>query len=150
MSFEEMQSTMQFLLQQQTKNAVILERHEERMNGLQENFLLLTQLAQNHDERMDASDERTDSLEQHLRFHIESLHAHLQAQSENFYARLAADRADSDAKRAADNEVFEARLAAHNAAFDARLLTQYKGIDERLDRLSAIVERHVEKSDQKP
>ena len=50
-----MQSTMQSLVHQQAKNAVILERHEERMNGLQENFRLLTQLAQNHDERMDAS-----------------------------------------------------------------------------------------------
>src|SRR5882724_3986701 len=137
MSFEEMQSTMQFLLHQQAKNAVILERHEERMNGLQENFRLLTQLAQNHAERMDASDKRMDSLEQHLRFHIESLHAHLQAQSEDFYARLAADRADSDAKRAADFQAFDTRLAAYNAAFDFRLRTQYNAIDERLDRLSA-------------
>src|SRR6266851_1854934 len=133
MSFEEMQSTMQFLLDQQAKNAVILERHEERMNGLQENFRLLTQLAQNYDERMDASDKRMDSLEQHVRFHIESLHAHLQAQSEDFYARLAADRADSDAKRAADNQAFDARLVAENGVFYARLDADNAAFDARLD-----------------
>ena len=44
MDFEKMQSTMQFLLEQQAKHDVMIAQHQDRMNELHENFKILTAL----------------------------------------------------------------------------------------------------------
>jgi hypothetical protein len=144
MDFEKMQSTMQFLLQQQAKHDVIISQHQDRMNELHQNFKILTklatELAKNNDERMDSTDQRTDSLEEELRLQVESFRAHLQAQREDFYARLDAD-----------TQTFKHRLAesaAHRKAewdrHDARSEQIHSALDARLDRLAAIVERQIQ------
>jgi hypothetical protein len=129
-----MQSTMQFIIEQQAQHAVLMHKNEERMGHLEAAFVTLTELARNLDERIDSHDDRMNSLDQHLKTQIESLHAYLQAQSEDFYARLAADRADFDARRAADNAEFYDRLAADKAEFYDRLAADKA---EFYDRLAA-------------
>ena len=101
MSFEQVQSTMQFIVEQQAQHAVLMQKYEERVGQLEASFVTLTELARNADERMDSTDERMASLDDHLKTQIESLHAYLQAQSEDFYARLATSK-----------EHFQADLAA--------------------------------------
>ena len=136
MSFEQMQSTMQFIVEQQAQHAVLMHKNEERVGQLEAAFVTLTELARNADERMD-------SLDEHLKTQMESLHAYLQAQSEDFYARLAADRADFDARRAADKADFDVRLAASREEFDRHLhesAERGRAIDQRLDKLSGLME----------
>lgn len=144
MSFEQMQSTMQFIVEQQAQHAVLMHKNEERMGQLEAAFVTLTELARNLDERIDSHDERMDSLDEHLKTQIESLHAYLQAQSEDFYARLAADRADFDARRAADKADFDARLVASREEVDRHLhesAERGRAIDQRLSKLSDLIER---------
>ena len=59
MDFEKMQSTMQFLLQQQAKHDVIISQHQDRMNELHQSLRIPTEIAQNYDERLASSDQRT-------------------------------------------------------------------------------------------
>jgi len=54
MDFEKMQSTMQFLLEQQAKHDVMIAQHQDRMNELHENFKILTALKQKYDKRGDS------------------------------------------------------------------------------------------------
>jgi chromosome segregation ATPase len=164
MSFEQMQSTMQFIVEQQAQHAVLMHKYEERVGQLEAAFVTLTELARNVDERMDSHEERMDSLDEHLKTQIESLHAYLQAQSEDFYARLAADRADFDARRATDKADFDARRAADKADFDFRLAASReefnrhlsestergRAIDQRLDKLSDLIERDVRRRNGEP
>ncbi|MGH9962492.1 MAG: hypothetical protein ACREBC_36155, partial [Pyrinomonadaceae bacterium] len=75
MSFEQMQSTMQFIVEQQAQHAVLMQKYEERVGRLEEAFVTLTELARNADERMDSTDERMDSLDARLSTQMESLHA---------------------------------------------------------------------------
>ncbi len=154
MSHDEMQSTMNFILEQQAQYAVRLQKDEERLARLEKAFVTLTELARNADERMDTFDE-------HLSTQIERLNTYLQAQSEDFYARLAAEKQALDARLAADKDEFNARLVADKDEFNARLAAQreefewrlqassMKGLetDQRLDRLSVLVERHLERRD---
>jgi hypothetical protein len=93
----EMHSTMQFIIEKQAQTAALLQKHEERRGSFEAAFVTLTELARNADERMDISDQRTNSVEQDSRVQFESLHAYLQAQSEDFDARLAKGRDDLDA-----------------------------------------------------
>ena len=145
---------MQFLLENQAKHDVWIAQHQDRMNELHENFKILTALAQNHDERMDSADRRTEDLAEKLTLEVESFRAHLQAQREDFYARLDADTqafkdqlsaetqafkdrlAESEAKRKAEWAEYQANRTAEWAEHDARHVT----LDARLDRLAAIVE----------
>ncbi len=146
MSFEQMQSTMQFIVEQQAQHAVLMHKYEERVGRLEDAFVTLTDLARNADERMDSADKRMDSLDEHLKTQIESLHAYLQAQSEDFYARLAASKADFDADLAATRADFDARLAASREEFDRHLnesTERGRAIDQRLDKLSDLVDRDV-------
>ncbi len=157
MSFEQMQSTMQFIVEQQAQHAVLMHKYEERVGRLEDAFVTLTKLARNVDERMDSGDERLDSLDEHLKTQIESLHAYLQAQSEDFYDRLAANKADFYDRLAANKADFDDRLAANKADFDARLATSReefdrhlnestergRAIDQRLSKLSDLLERDV-------
>lgn len=139
MSFEQMQSTMQFIVEQQAQHAVLMYKYEERVGRLEEAFVTLTELARNVDERMDSTDERMDSLDEHLKTPMESLRAYLQAQSEDFYARLA----DSLAATQTDLDV---RLAASREEFDRHLnesTERGRAIDQRLDKLSDLGKRDV-------
>jgi len=135
MSFEQMQSTMQFIVEQQAQHAVLMHKYEERVGRLEDAFVTLTELARNVDERIDSHDERMNSLDEHLKTQIESLHAYLQAQSEDFYARLAASKADFNAQLAASREEFDRHL--HASTERGRI------IDQRLGKLSDLVERYV-------
>lgn len=153
MSFEQMQSTMQFIVEQQAQHAVLMHKNEERLGQLEAAFVTLTELARNQDERMDSVDERMDSLDEHLRTQIESLHAFLQAQSEDFYARLAADKADFYARLNADKADFDARLAASREELDRHLhesIERGKAIDQRLSKLSDLIERDVRRRNEEP
>ena len=143
MDFEKMQSTMQFLLEQQAKHDVIISQHQDRMNELHQNFQILTALAQNNDERMDSADHRTEDLAEKLALEVESFRAHLQAQREDFYARLDADTQafkdrldEAEKKRKAEWAEYQAIRQASWAEHDAR----HVALDARLDRLAAIVE----------
>ncbi len=135
MSFEQMQSTMQFIVEQQAQHAVLMHKYEERVGRLEDAFVTLTKLARNVDERMDSGDERLDSLDEHLKTQIESLHAYLQAQSEDFYDRLAANKADFDARLATSREEFDRHL---NESTE-----RGRAIDQRLSKLSDLLERDV-------
>ena len=135
MSFEQMQSTMQFIVEQQAQHAVLMHKYEERVGRLEDAFVTLTELARNADERMDSADKRMDSLDEHLKTQIESLHAYLQAQSEDFYAHLAATRTDFDARLAASNEEFDRHL---NESTE-----RGRAIDQRLDKLSDLMGRDL-------
>jgi hypothetical protein len=146
MSFEQMQSTMQFIIEQQAQHAVLMHKNEERMGHLEAAFVTLTELARNLDERIDSHDDRMNSLDQHLKTQIESLHAYLQAQSEDFYARLAADRADFDARRAADKAEFYDRLGADKAEFYDRLAANKADFDLRLAASREEFDRHLKES----
>jgi chromosome segregation ATPase len=170
MSYEQMQSTMQFILEQQAQYSTRLEKDEEQITELRSAFVTLTELARNSDERIDSFDERMNALEEHLKTQIESLHAFLQAQSEDFYARLNANKADFDDRLTASKADFDARLIAHRAEFEFQLGAHYAGLDQRLtgqntefaqrflllteqaskteqrlDRLSSLVEHHLMK-----
>ncbi len=135
MSFEQMQSTMQFIVEQQAQHAVLMHKYEERVGRLEDAFVTLTELARNVDERIDSHDVRMNSLDEHLKTQIESLHAYLQAQSEDFYARLAASKADFNAQLAASREEFDRHL--HASTERGRI------VDQRLGKLSDLVERYV-------
>ncbi|MCA1575127.1 MAG: hypothetical protein LC770_11455 [Acidobacteria bacterium] len=135
MSFEQMQSTMQFIVEQQAQHAVLMHKYEERVGRLEDAFVTLTELARNADERMDSADKRMDSLDEHLKTQIESLHAYLRAQSEGFYAHLAASKADFDARLAASREEFDRHL---NESTE-----RGRAIDQRLDKLSDLGKRDV-------
>ncbi len=135
MSFEQMQSTMQFIVEQQAQHAVLMHKYEERVGRLEDAFVTLTELSRNVDERIDSHDERMDSLDEHLKTQMESLHAYLQAQSEDFYARLAASKVDIDAHLAASREEFDRHLRASTE--------RSRVIDQRLAKLSDLVERNV-------
>ena len=146
MNFEQMQSTMQFIVEQQAQHAVLMHKYEERVGRLEDAFVTLTKLARNVDERMDSGDERLDSLDEHLKTQIESLHAYLQAQSEDFYARLAATKADFYDRLAANKADFDARLATSREEFDRHLnesTERGRAIDQRLSKLSDLLERDV-------
>jgi hypothetical protein len=102
MNFEQMQTTMQFLLEQQAKHDVIISQHSDRMKELQQMTSaikqlvekndkrtdLLLQLAQNYDERADISDQRLGKLEDNLRLGFENFQVHLQAHGEDLLAHL--------------------------------------------------------------
>ncbi len=135
MSLEQMQSTMQFIVEQQAQHAVLMQKYEERVGRLEEAFVTLTELARNADERMDLGYERMDSLDEHLKTQIKSLHAYLQAQSEDFYARLAASKEDFDSHLAASREEFERHLRASTE--------RSRVIDQKLAQLSDLVERNA-------
>jgi DNA anti-recombination protein RmuC len=146
MNFEQMQSTMQFIVEQQAQHAVLMHKYEERVGRLEDASVTLTKLARNVDERMDSVDERLDSLDEHLKTQIESLHAYLQAQSEDFYARLAATKADFYDRLAANKADFDARLATSREEFDRHLnesTERGRAIDQRLSKLSDLLERDV-------
>jgi hypothetical protein len=85
MSFENMQSTMQFILDEQA-------RYTMRLQDLEQAFVTVTQLLRNMDERLADSDERTTSLNNDTKTHIESLYAFEQAQREDLAAQRAAGR----------------------------------------------------------
>ena len=157
MDFEKMQSTMQFLLEQQAK-------HDVMMYELHENFKILTALAQNHDERMDSIDGRTDSLEEELKLQVESFRAHLQAQREDFYARLDADTqafkdrlAESEAQRQTEWAKYQANRQVEWAEYQANRQAEWAehdarhvALDARLDRLAAIVETEANNRQRPP
>ena len=62
MTNEEMQSTMQFLLEQQAQFAARMQKDEERIARVENAMLILTELARSADERMDTFDARLNAL----------------------------------------------------------------------------------------
>ncbi|HEX8889317.1 MAG TPA: hypothetical protein VF779_09065 [Pyrinomonadaceae bacterium] len=63
MTNEEMQRTMQFLLEQQAQFTVRLQKDEERIARVENAVLLLTELARRADERMDDADKRMNNFD---------------------------------------------------------------------------------------
>ena len=66
MTNEEMQSTMQFILEHQAQFTVRLEKDEERIARLENAFALLVQVLRNTDERMDRSNELLNTLNEKM------------------------------------------------------------------------------------
>jgi predicted nucleic acid-binding Zn-ribbon protein len=104
---EEMQRTMQFILEQQAQLTVNLDRlsekvdkltevqaqNESRTKQLEESFLVLVQLATNMDERMDTADERMHALTEAQRQTDERLSAFI-----NAVERYISERRNGDAQ----------------------------------------------------
>lgn len=91
MTNEEMQRTMQFLLEQQAQFTVRLQKDEEQIKKDEERIakdeeriarvenaiLLLTELARRADERMDDADKRMNNFDAHLSASMESFDARI-------------------------------------------------------------------------
>ena len=64
MSNEEIQRTMEFILENQARFAARTEKDEERLARLEAAFVTLVELARSADERMDSVDAKMGSLDQ--------------------------------------------------------------------------------------
>lgn len=88
MTNEEMQSTMQFLLEQQAQFTVRLQKDEERIARVENAVLILTELAKRADERMDDADKRMNDFDAQLSASMESFDTRLNILNEKM-AKLA-------------------------------------------------------------
>ena len=131
MSFEQMQSTMQFIVELRAQHAVLMQKYEERVGELEAAFATLTELARKADERGHSTAERMDSLPELLKTESDGLDAYLPAQSEGSHARLAARK-----------EAFDARLAASREKFE-RSPERRKIIDQTLALLTDLAQRNA-------
>lgn len=103
MTNEEIQRTMEFILEQQAQFAANIQRLQEthlrdnpRLTRLEESFQLLVQLAQATDSRLDSTDSRLDSTDARLNLVAENM-----ALVEANMAALAASQAHSDERLSA-------------------------------------------------
>ena len=90
MGNEEIQRTMEFILQQQAQFAANIQRlQEERFDDnsrfvrLEESFELLVRLAENSDSRLDLANTRVDRLESILENNLTTLGTRMQALAES-------------------------------------------------------------------
>ena len=133
MNFEEMQSTMQFMLQNQAKHDVEIALHSERMNELQQNFRILTELLQNYDKRLDSTERSTESFREELRLQNENFYAHFRAQREDFYKDLKVQGRRFSAELKEQRQQFSADLKKQSQQFSADLKSQQKQFYARLE-----------------
>lgn len=110
MTDEEMRRTMEFILEQQAQFAAIIQKLEEgfqrreeerardqpRLKRLEESFLLLVQLAETTDARLDMLESRAESLETNT-----AAITATQARVDESFAALAAAQAHADERLSA-------------------------------------------------
>lgn len=81
MTNEEMQKTIEFILEQQALYASRMERDETRLTRLEDAFAMLVNIARITDERLDNTHERLDTMESRLGILTEKMTALAEAQA---------------------------------------------------------------------
>ena len=140
MTNEEMERTMQFIVQQQAQFTANFQKLDEerakdsaRIKHLEESFVVLVQLAGNHNERMTALDEHTIALTEHtiaLDERTIALTEHTIALDERTIALDERMIALTEAQLRTDEQLKETS-------------EQMKETDERLNSLIVVVENYI-------
>jgi predicted aspartyl protease len=157
MTNEEIQRTMEFILEQQAQYGTRMEKDESRAARLEEAFVTLVEIARVADERLDALNKKTEFIlnqQAHAAARLESDESRLARLEDSFrtlveLARIRDERLDSTDRRL---DIFDDRMASvaeAQARTDGKLAELAHAqlqTDHRLNKLIEHVDRYVSRN----